>query len=57
MAAQLPPGYCDSGKADPTGDYLIFRQLMDEAKERKLPAMFITDDEKSDWYRFAGVGE
>ena len=30
---------------------------MDEAKERKLPAMFITDDEKSDWYRFAGVGE
>lgn len=51
VAAQLPPGYCDSGKADPTGDYLIFRQLMDEAKERKLPVLFITDDEKSDWYR------
>ena len=51
VAAQLPPGYCDSGKADPTGDYLIFRQLMDEAKERKLPVVFITDDEKSDWYR------
>jgi hypothetical protein len=50
-AAQLPPGYRDSGKADPTGDYLIFRQLMDEAKERKLPVVFITDDEKPDWYR------
>ena len=51
VAAQLPPGYRDSGKADPTGDYLIFRQLMDEAKERKLPVVFITDDEKTDWYR------
>ena len=51
VVARLPPGYGDSGKADPTGDYLIFRQLMDEAKERKLPVVFITDDEKPDWYR------
>jgi hypothetical protein len=51
VAAQLPPGYRDSGKADPTDDYLIFRQLMDEAKRRKLPVVLITDDEKQDWYR------
>lgn len=51
VANQLPPGYRDSRKADPTGDYLIFRQLMDKAKERRLPVLFITDDEKSDWYR------
>ena len=49
--AQRPPGYRDSGKADATGDYLIFRQLMNEAKECKLPVVFITDDEKTDWYR------
>lgn len=53
VEAGLPPGYEDGGKADPTGDYLVFRQLMDVAKERKLqfPVVLITDDEKKDWYR------
>jgi hypothetical protein len=49
--ARIPPGYEDAGKADPTGDYLIFRQLMSEAKQRELPVVFVTDDEKPDWYR------
>lgn len=51
MEAGLPPGYEDNGKADPTGDYLVFRQLMDKAKQCKLPVVLVTDDEKKDWYR------
>jgi len=51
--AGIPPGYKDKNKnkGDPAGDYLIFKQLMNEAKERKLPVVFITDDHKEDWYR------
>jgi hypothetical protein len=51
VEAGLPPGYEDDGKADPTGDYLVFKQLMNEAKQRKLPVVLVTDDEKKDWYR------
>jgi hypothetical protein len=52
-AKRIPPGYMDAGKAegDPAGDYLIWRQLMTEAKTRRLPVVFITDDTKEDWYR------
>lgn len=49
--AKIPPGYEDGAKADPAGDYLIFRQLMTEAKTRALPVVLVTDDEKPDWYR------
>ncbi len=49
--AGIPPGYKDKTKPDPTGDYLVWRQLMDEAAQRKLPVVFITDDRKEDWYR------
>jgi PIN like domain len=51
VEARIPPGFEDGSKADPTGDYLIFRQLMDEARKQSRPVMFITDDEKRDWYR------
>ena len=46
---QIPPGYKDKDKADPTGDYLLWRQLMTEAEKRKLPVMFITNDIKEGW--------
>src|ERR1700722_15050938 len=45
---KIPPGYKDRDKDDPTGDYIVWRQLMDEAKTRKLPVVFITDDTKED---------
>ena len=49
---KLPPGYKDRGKDDPTGDYIVWRQIMTEAASRKLPVVFITDDSRSDdWYR------
>jgi hypothetical protein len=51
VEAKEPPGYKDRDKPDPTGDYLIFKQLINEAAKRKLPVVFITDDRKEDWYR------
>jgi PIN like domain len=51
VEAKEPPGYKDRAKPDPTGDYLIFKQMMNEAAKRKLPLVFITDDRKDDWYR------
>jgi hypothetical protein len=53
---KIPPGYMDRKKVDPTGDYLVWRQLMTEAKSRSLPVVFITDDTKEDWYgEFKGM--
>lgn len=46
-----PPGYKDKDKADPAGDYLVWKQLMLKAKDRKLPIVLITDDRKEDWYQ------
>jgi PIN like domain len=48
--AHIPPGYKDQAKADATGDYLVWRELLDEAKIRKLPVVLVTDDRKEDWY-------
>jgi hypothetical protein len=48
---KIPPGYKDRDKADASGDYLIWRQLMTEAKKRQLPVILITDDAKEDWYQ------
>jgi hypothetical protein len=47
-----PPGYGDLGeKPDPTGDYLIWAELLDHAKNSDRPLLFITRDEtKDDWY-------
>jgi hypothetical protein len=51
-AKRIPPGYMDADKVDgdPAGDYLIWRQLMTEAKTRGLPVVFVTDDTKEDWH-------
>jgi hypothetical protein len=51
---KIPPGYRDKNKTkgDPAGDYLVWRQLMTEARGRKPTAvMLITDDIKEDWYQ------
>lgn len=52
----IPPGYRDAEKGDsalpegPSGDYLVWRQLLDEAKARKKTTFLITNDEKDDWW-------
>jgi len=48
-----PPGYADAKKDGDraTGDYVLWRQMLDEAVKRRLPVLFVTNDQKEDWYR------
>jgi hypothetical protein len=50
---QIPPGYEDAKKDEnrDCGDYILWRQLIDEAIRRKIPVLFVTNDQKDDWYR------
>lgn len=43
--AKLPPGFKDDGP----GDYLVWRQTVDEAKRSGRPVVLVTDDRKEDW--------
>lgn len=51
---KIPPGYKDAKKTDASGDYLLWRQLLKKAKERKIPVVLVTDDRKEDWYWIYG---
>jgi rRNA-processing protein FCF1 len=44
---RVPPGFRDEGRP---GDYLLWRQTMDHAKELGSPVVFVTDDRKEDWW-------
>lgn len=49
---KTPPGYADSkdkGVPQAYGDYIVWRQLMDLARERKQNFIFVTDETKEDW--------
>lgn len=45
--AKIPPGYKDKGRP---GDYLIWAEMKDKAKSAQLPVLFVTDDNKEDWW-------
>ena len=49
---QIPPGYKDNGKEGNRkyGDVVIWFQLLDYAKAHKNPIVFVTDDQKEDWW-------
>jgi hypothetical protein len=51
-AQGIPPGFKDDKKPEPGkyGDLLIWFQLIDYAKEKKKPIIFITGDVKEDWF-------
>lgn len=55
-ARQVPPGYLDAEKADSdlpegaAGDYLVWRQAIEEAARRDLDLVLVTGDEKEDWW-------
>jgi len=51
IEAKIPPGYMDRGKTDPAGDYILWKQLIQEAAKRRAPVVLITDDRKEDWFR------
>lgn len=50
---KIPPGYKD--KKDKKGikkcgDLILWYQILDIAKEKKLPIILVTDDKKEDWW-------
>jgi len=47
---KIPPGYCDASKEDGSGDYIIWSQAIQEASRRKLSLLFVTADNKEDWF-------
>jgi len=48
----IPPGYKDNDKEalDKYGDVILWFQLIDHAICKKSPIVFITDDNKEDWW-------
>ncbi|MEV1115776.1 PIN-like domain-containing protein [Actinosynnema sp. NPDC049800] len=55
-AAKEPPGYLDAGKDESNlpegaaGDYLVWAQAVQEAARRDADLLFVTGDEKEDWW-------
>jgi transposase-like protein/predicted nucleic acid-binding protein len=46
-----PPGYKDAGKPDSgVGDLQIWYSILEIGRKRRKPLLFVTGDEKSDWY-------
>ena len=53
FSEKIPPGYEDEkDKKDNRkyGDYVLWRQLLDYAAEAKKDVIFVTDDNKADWW-------
>jgi hypothetical protein len=48
----VPPGYSDEKKPEPDryGDYILWRQMIEQAKSTSKPIIFVTADEKTDWW-------
>ena len=58
IEAREPPGYRDKGKGfTPQGDYLAWKQILEEAGRRHSDVLFITRDQKDDWWRIGSGNE
>jgi hypothetical protein len=57
IAAKVPPGYMDGEKdADRAiGDFLVWRQTMEASRDRGLPILLVTQDQKEDWWADRGT--
>lgn len=55
-ATKIPPGYSDAKKPGPEkfGDLVLWFQIIEKAKEAKKPVLFVTRDQKEDWWREHG---
>lgn len=64
-AEKIPPGYADNKKSSgenfltarcrPYGDLIVWKSLLEKCKTESVPAIFVTDDGKEDWWlRFKG---
>ncbi|CAH0288711.1 hypothetical protein SRABI27_04001 [Pedobacter sp. Bi27] len=50
------PGCAEKGKEDPTGDYIVFHEMMLYSKNKKKDIIFLTNDTtKGDWIRKDGT--
>lgn len=51
-AKKIPPGYNDIDKTEEEkfGDFIVWLQIIDKAKEINKPIILITDDVKDDWW-------
>ncbi|MES2271779.1 MAG: PIN domain-containing protein [Pseudomonadota bacterium] len=48
---QIAPGYKDHNKEDGgVGDYLVWRAILQEGESRKTHCIFVTEEQKSDWW-------
>ena len=56
VAEREPPGYKDQDKEDEgaAGDYLVWEQILVEAEQRRCDVVFVTSDQKEDWWRKEG---
>lgn len=51
---KIPPGYKDKDKSEDHkkyGDAILWLQLLKYAEEKKNPIIFVTDDNKEDWWK------
>jgi PIN domain-containing protein len=52
IADKRAPGWKDAAKKEnKEGDYFVWLQSLQEAKQRGLDVLFVTDDAKPDWWR------
>jgi hypothetical protein len=54
---RIPPGFLDADKDEDRryGDLILWHEVMQKAREVSKPVIFVTDDEKEDWWwRFKG---
>lgn len=51
-AWNIPPGFKDVAKNNTNryGDFVIWEQMIEYAKEKKKDILFVTDDKKDDWW-------
>ena len=48
---KIPPGYKDAGKDDRgVGDVIIWMTILEVGKTRSNPLVFVTHEQKSDWF-------
>ncbi|WP_431927538.1 PIN domain-containing protein [Amycolatopsis tucumanensis] len=55
-AREVPPGYKDVNKGDDRkyGDFILWSQILDYAKEMQRHVILVTEDSKEDWWWRAG---
>jgi len=49
---KIPPGYMDKGKEDDRshGDFYLWQQVLNYAKENQCPVILVTSERKEDWW-------